>query len=48
MKGNALYEVEELREVPQKSNILKDEVIRLTGVDAAEKCPIHVAANRVL
>jgi len=39
MKDNALYEVVESREVPQKSTILKDEVIRLTGIKAAEKCP---------
>jgi len=39
MKDNALYVVEETREVPQKSNVLRDEVIRLTRVKAAEKCP---------
>jgi IS4 transposase len=39
MKDNALYEVVESREVPQKSTILKDEVIRLTGIKASEKCP---------
>jgi IS4 transposase len=39
MKDNALYVVEETREVPQKSNVLRDEVIRLTGAKAAEKCP---------
>lgn len=39
MKDNALYVVEETREVPQKSNVLRDEVIRLTGVKAEEKCP---------
>jgi hypothetical protein len=39
MKDNAVYEVVERREVPQNRNILKDEVIRLTGVKAVEKCP---------
>jgi hypothetical protein len=38
MKENTLYVVEETREVPQKSNVLKDEVIRLTGVKAEERC----------
>jgi hypothetical protein len=39
MKDNALYEVVEKREVPQHRHILKDEVIRLTGLKAVEKCP---------
>jgi len=39
MKDNALYEVREIREVPQNRNILKDEIIRLTGTKAEEKCP---------
>lgn len=39
MKDNALYEVAETREVPQRGNILKDEVIRLTGAKASERCP---------
>ena len=39
MKDNALYEVIEVRDVPQNRNILKDEIIRLTGAKAEEKCP---------
>lgn len=39
MKDNALFRVLEKREVPQHRNILKDEIIRLTGVKAEEKCP---------
>ena len=39
MKDNALFKVLEKREVPQHRNILKDEIIRLTGVKAEEKCP---------
>jgi hypothetical protein len=39
MKDNALYEVVESREIPQNRNILRDEIIRLTGIKAEEKCP---------
>ena len=39
MKDRALYVVEKTREVPQKSNMLRDAVIRLTRVTAKEKCP---------
>lgn len=39
MKDNAQYEVIESREVPQNRNILRDEIIRLTGVKAQERCP---------
>jgi hypothetical protein len=39
MKDNALYEVIELRDIPQNRQILKDEIIRLTGVRAEERCP---------
>jgi hypothetical protein len=39
MKDNAVYEVIEEREVPQNRNVLKDQVIRLTGVRAQDKCP---------
>lgn len=41
MKGNALYEVVEDREPPQNSNILSDEIIRLSGFYSEIKCP-HV------
>jgi len=39
MKDNAVYEVVEQRCPPQNRNILSDEIIRLTGVKTAEKCP---------
>lgn len=39
MKENALYEVIERRAVPQNRNILSDEIIRLTGINAESKCP---------
>lgn len=39
MKDNAVYEVQEEKTIPQNSLILKDQVIRLTGLKAEEKCP---------
>jgi len=39
MKDNAQFEVVEEREPPQNRNILQDQIIRLTGVGAQEKCP---------
>ena len=39
MKDNAQFEVIEEREPPQNRNILRDQIIRLTGVGAQEKCP---------
>jgi len=39
MKGNARYEVIEERPVPQYRRILKDQIIRLIGVGAEERCP---------
>ena len=39
MKNNALFEVVEEREPPQNRNIVKDQIIRLTGTGAQEKCP---------
>jgi hypothetical protein len=39
LKAEAAYEVIERREVPRNRNILSDEVIRLTGAKAADKCP---------
>jgi len=39
MKDNALYEVIRKNKVPQNRHILKDEIIKLTGVSAYEKCP---------
>jgi hypothetical protein len=39
MKEGTLYEVVERKDVPSGSNVLSDEVIRLTGKGAEEKCP---------
>jgi len=38
-KENAVYEVVEEREVPQRRSILADQIIRLTGPKAEKKCP---------
>jgi hypothetical protein len=38
-KENMDYEVMESREVPERGHVLKDQVIRLTGVQAQQKCP---------
>jgi hypothetical protein len=39
MKDNAQYEVIESRQLPKHRNILADEIIKLTGVNAEKKCP---------
>ena len=39
MKENAKAKVVRRRKVPKNSNVLRDEIIRLTGVGAPEKCP---------
>lgn len=39
MKDNALFEVVEERDPPQNRNIVKDQIVRLTGTGAQEKCP---------
>jgi len=39
MKDNAHYQVVENRPIPQNRHILKDQIIRLTGIGAIEKCP---------
>jgi len=39
MKSNACYEVVEKRRALVERNILSDEVIRLTGLEAEKKCP---------
>jgi len=48
MKDNAVYDVVEEREVPQHRNILKDQIVRLTGVGAEEKCPHPLRRVEVL
>lgn len=42
MKDNALYEVLESRDLPVHRNILSDQIIRLTGAKAREKCSHHL------
>jgi transposase len=42
MKEGALYQVVESRPVPQRGDILKDEVVRLSGVGAWIKCPYEL------
>jgi len=39
LKDNAVYEVVEERDIPKNRSILSDQLIRLTGVKAEEKCP---------
>ncbi len=39
MKDNALFDVVEEREPPQNRNIVKDQIIRLSGTGAQKKCP---------
>jgi hypothetical protein len=39
MKDNTSYEVEETLDPPQGSTILSDEIIRLSGAGALQKCP---------
>lgn len=39
LKENALYEIVEDRVPPQNSNILADQIIRLTGFYSKDKCP---------
>jgi len=39
MKENAVYEIVDEQELPKNRSILADQIIRLTGVKAQEKCP---------
>ncbi len=39
LKDNAVYEIMEERKIPMNRSILSDQIIRLTGVKAEEKCP---------
>lgn len=39
LKDNAVFEVLEEKPIPMHRNILKDQVIRLTGLKAEERCP---------
>jgi len=42
LKENAVYVVIENREIPQNRNIISDQVIRLVGTKAEQKCPQHL------
>jgi hypothetical protein len=42
MKDQTVYRVVERRTVPERSAVLRDEVIELTGVGAALKCPFRL------
>ena len=39
LKDAAVYEVVESRRIPTQGRVERDEIIRLTGVGAPEKCP---------
>ena len=41
LKDNTVYRVVERRGVPERSTVLRDEIIELTRVDAATKCPFR-------
>jgi hypothetical protein len=44
MLANSVFQVVQERQVPQNRHILKDQIIKLTGVgsQASEKCPYHL------
>ena len=42
MKSNAVYEVIEERTVPQNRHVISDQIIRLTGIDAQDKCAFYL------
>lgn len=42
LKENTVFEVLEERCVPQNRNILKDQIIRLSGICGLKKCPHHL------
>jgi hypothetical protein len=42
MKDPTLYQVVEVRKVPERGAVLRDDIIELTGVDAATKCPFRL------
>lgn len=46
-KRNIAYEVEEYREVPERSNVISDETIRFTGFISGRKCPHRMRLIRV-
>ena len=42
LKDNAVYRVVERRRVPEHRAVLRDEIIELTGLAAATKCPFRL------
>ena len=42
LKDHTAYQVVERREVPERSTVLRDDIIELTRVDAATKCPFRL------
>jgi hypothetical protein len=42
MKDHTAFRVVEVREVPERGTVLRDDIIELTGVDAATKCPFRL------
>ena len=42
LKVHTAYQVVERREVPERSTVLRDDIIELTRVDAATKCPFRL------
>ena len=47
MKDNTVYRVVERRRVPERSAVLRDEIIELTGLAAATKCPFRLSRVEV-
>jgi len=47
MKDNAVFEVVEDRNVPEKGNVLSDQIISLTSANARKDCPIELRLVRV-
>jgi hypothetical protein len=46
MKKNASYVVTERLRIPQNSNVIKDEIVRLSGVNTWEKYPLPFEKDR--
>lgn len=42
MKDQTLYQMVEVRKVPERGAVLRDDIIELTGVDAATNCPFRL------
>lgn len=48
MKNDAVYTVEEEREVPHHRHVRRDQIVRLSGVRASDKCPYLLRRIEVL